>query len=260
LPIFGFVTTELSSTQIERYSRQILLKEIGGVGQLRLLRARVVLLGAGGLGSPAACYLAAAGVGRLIIADDDRVELSNLQRQILHSTERIGQAKAESAVQTLRALNPDVEVIPVTERVTPATVDDLVRQGDVVLDGSDTFATRYLLNAACLRGGKPLISAAVLGFEGQLSVFPHGIDPAAPCYQCLYPHPPEPGTTATCSSAGVLGALTGILGAWQAAEAIKVLLNIGDSLAGSLLLVNLLHGQVRRIRIPKDPACSLCSA
>ncbi len=250
----------LSPTQMERYSRQLLLKEIGGAGQTRLLQARVVVVGAGGLGSPAACYLAAAGVGQLILADDDRVELSNLQRQILHTTDRIGQAKTDSAAQALQALNPDVQVIPFTQRVTQETVDGLVQQGDLLLDGSDNFATRYLLNAACFRAGKPLVSAAVLGFEGQLSVFRHGVDNTAPCYQCLYPHPPAPEATPTCRSAGVLGAVTGILGAWQAAEAIKALLGVGDSLAGSLLLVNVLHGQIQRIRITKNPDCPLCGA
>ncbi|MBF0461985.1 MAG: molybdopterin-synthase adenylyltransferase MoeB [Magnetococcales bacterium] len=251
--------TELSPAQLERYSRQLLLKEVGGAGQLRLLQAQVVVVGAGGLGSSAACYLAAAGVGRLLIADDDRVELSNLQRQILHTTDRIGQAKTDSARQALYALNPEVEVIPFAARVTLATVDDLLRQGDLVLDGSDSFATRHLLNEACFRAGKPLISAAVLGFEGQLSTFRHGVDPQAPCYRCLYPHLPEPGATPTCRSAGVLGALTGILGAWQAAEAIKELLGVGDSLSGSLLLFNVLHGQVQRIRFGKNPACGVCA-
>ncbi|MEO5364126.1 MAG: molybdopterin-synthase adenylyltransferase MoeB [Magnetococcus sp. DMHC-8] len=249
----------LSPLQLERYSRQLLLKELGGVGQVRLLQARVVVVGAGALGSAAACYLAAAGVGRLFIADDDRVELSNLQRQILHTTDRIGQAKTASAVQALHALNPEVHVIPWTERVSAATVDGLVQRGDLVLDGSDNFATRHLLNEACFRAHKPLVSAAVLGFEGQLSVFRHGVDAAAPCYRCLYPHPPAPGTVPTCRTAGVLGAVTGILGAWQAAEAIKELLGVGESLAGSLLLINVLHGQVQRIRISKNPECSLCT-
>ncbi|MBF0399465.1 MAG: molybdopterin-synthase adenylyltransferase MoeB [Magnetococcales bacterium] len=243
---------------MERYARQLLLKEVGGAGQARLLRARVVLIGAGGLGSPAAYYLAAAGVGGLVIADDDRVEISNLQRQILHTTDRIGQTKTASALQALRALNPDIDLVPFTERVTDDTVDDLVRQGDLVIDGSDTFVTRYLLNRACFVAQKPLVSGAVLGFEGQLSLFLHGVDPAAPCYQCLYPDPPAVGTTATCRSGGVLGAVTGIVGAWQAAEAIKALLGVGESLAGYLLLINILHGQIQRIRIPKNPNCPLC--
>lgn len=253
------MVTELSTTQIERYARQILLKEVGGAGQLRLLNARVVLLGAGGLGSPAAYYLAAAGVGHLTIADHDRVDISNLQRQILHTTDRIGQPKTASALQALQALNPDIQLVPFTERVTAENVNALVRQGDLVLDGSDTFATRYLLNRACFVEKKPLVSAAVLGFEGQLSLFLHGVDATAPCYQCLYPDPPAPGAIPTCNSAGVLGAVTGVLGAWQAAEAIKVLLGVGESLAGKLLLINLLHGQIQRIRIAKNPACPLCS-
>ncbi|MEO5340520.1 MAG: molybdopterin-synthase adenylyltransferase MoeB [Magnetococcus sp. MYC-9] len=253
------MTTELSPAQIERYSRQILLREIGGGGQVRLLQGRVVVLGAGGLGSAAAFYLAAAGVGHLIIADQDRVELSNLQRQILHTTDRIGHAKTASAARTIASLNPEIQVTPFPHRVDERTVDALLHQGDLVVDGSDTFATRQLLNAACLRAGKPLISAAVLGFEGQLASFRHGVDPAAPCYRCLYPHPPQPGQTANCRTAGVLGALTGMLGAWQAAEAVKELLGIGDSLAGSLLLFNLLQGEVQRIRIVKNPECPVCA-
>ena len=251
--------TELASTHIERYARQILLPQIGGAGQLRLLNAHVVLVGVGGLGSAAAYYLAAAGVGHLTIADDDRVELSNLQRQIIHSTDRIGQTKTASAVQAISALNPEIQVTACTERVTEGTVAHLLQHGDLVIDGSDTFATRYLLNKACFYAKKPLISAAVLGFEGQLAAFRHGVDPSAPCYRCLYPHPPDPGATPTCRTAGVVGALTGILGAWQAAEAIKELLGVGDSLAGSLLLLNVLHGQLQRIRIAKDPACPLCA-
>ncbi|MBF0161707.1 MAG: molybdopterin-synthase adenylyltransferase MoeB [Magnetococcales bacterium] len=252
--------TELASSHIERYARQILLPEIGGAGQLRLLNARVVVLGAGGLGSAAALYLAAAGVGHLIIADHDRVELSNLQRQILHTTERVGQTKTASARQAIAALNPEVQVTLCTERILQEGVDALVQQGDLVVDGSDNFASRYLLNQACFLAKKPLVSAAVLGFEGQLTTFRHGVDATAPCYRCLYPHPPAPGSTPTCRSAGVLGALTGILGAWQAAEAIKELLGVGETLAGSLLLLNVLHGQWQRIRFAKNPACPLCAS
>jgi adenylyltransferase/sulfurtransferase len=210
-----------------------------------------VLVGAGGLGSPAAYYLAAAGVGHLVVVDDDRVELSNLQRQILHNTDRLGVEKAQSAALTLRALNPDTEVVPVLSRLTADTVQEIVAQGDLVLDGSDNFATRYLLNAACLQAGKPLISAAVLGFEGQLSTFRHGVDRTLPCYRCLYPELPPAGATPTCRSAGVLGA-------WQAAEAVKELLGIGVSLAGSLLLINLLHGQIMRIQVDKRADCPVC--
>ncbi|MBF0096189.1 MAG: molybdopterin-synthase adenylyltransferase MoeB [Magnetococcales bacterium] len=249
---------DFTTTQLQRYSRQLLLREVGGQGQARLLASRVVLVGAGGLGSPAALYLAAAGVGRLVIVDDDRVELSNLQRQILHDTDRLGVEKAQSAAQTLRALNPDTEVVPVLSRLSADTVQAVLAQGDLILDGSDNFATRYVLNEACWQAGKPLISAAVLGFEGQLSTFRHGVDRASPCYRCLYPEMPAAGSTPTCRSAGVLGAVAGVLGAWQAAEAIKELLGIGDSLAGSLLLLNLLHGQIMRIRVDKRADCPVC--
>lgn len=249
---------ELTPTQIERYSRQILLKEVGGVGQVRLLNATVVLLGAGGLGSAVAYYLAAAGVGHLVIADSDRVELSNLQRQILHTTRHIGQTKTESARRAIQALNPDIQVTTLSERVTEENVREIVQKGDLVVDGSDTFKTRYLLNEACFHTDKILISAAVLGFEGQLATFRHGVNPLSACYQCLYPHPPDPGVTPTCSTAGVLGALTGIMGSWQAAEAVKALLGVGDTFEDSLLLVNVLHGLFQHIRISKDPNCLLC--
>lgn len=250
---------DLTPTQIERYSRQILLKEVGGIGQARLLDATVVLLGAGGLGSPAAFYLAAAGVGHLVVADNDRVELSNLQRQILHTTDSIGQNKAASAQRTIHTLNPDIRVTPFPDRVTDDNVLDFVQQGDLVVDGGDTFQTRYLLNEACFRAGKTLVSAAVLGFEGQLTTLHHGVNPSSPCYQCFYPQPPDPGQTPTCSTAGVLGALTGIMGSWQAAEAVKILLGIGRTLEGSLLLINVLDGIFQRIAISKDPDCPLCS-
>ena len=249
---------ELTPTLIERYSRQILLKEIGGMGQVRLLNATVVLIGAGGLGSPTAFYLAAAGVGHIIIADSDRVELSNLQRQILHTTDHIGQTKTQSAAKAIHALNPNIKVDTFADRVTDANVREIVQKGDLVIDGSDTFKTRYLLNWACFHAGKILISAAVLGFEGQLSTFRHGVNPSSPCYQCIYPQPPDPSMTPTCNTTGVLGALTGIIGSWQAAEAVKELLGVGETLDGSLLLINVLHGLFQRIHIPKDPNCPLC--
>ena len=253
------VDMKLTPPQMDRYSRQILLQGIGGIGQARLLNATVVLLGAGGLGSPVALYLAAAGVGHLVIADHDRVELSNLQRQILHNHHSLNQLKTESAAHNLRALNPDIKVTQFSEQVTEHNVQAFVQQGDLVIDGSDTFKMRYLLNRTCFHAGKILISAAVLGFEGQISTFRHGITPSSPCYQCLYPHIPESTLQPTCQTAGVLGALAGIIGSWQAAEAIKELLEIGESLDGSLLLINVLHGVVQRIRISKDPECPLCA-
>lgn len=246
----------LSEKQIELYSRQIILKEIGGVGQSKLLDSTVFILGAGGLGSPAALYLAAAGVGHLVIADGDRVELSNLQRQILHTAARVGQAKADSAVSTLNALNPNIKVTAISERVTENNVVELLGYSDLVLDGSDNFATRYLLNESCLQLKKKLISGAVLGFEGQIATFAHGVDPAAPCYRCLFPSPPV--SAPTCSSAGVLGAVVGTVGTLQAAEAIKALLGIGEELVGSMLLVNVLDNIFHRITIPKRSGCSTC--
>lgn len=251
---------ELTAPQIERYSRQILLREVGGKGQARLLDATVLLLGAGGLGSPAAYYLAAAGVGHLVIADGDRVERSNLQRQILHTTDRIGQTKAASAARAILELNPEVEVTTFPSQVTSDNIKELIQKVDLVIDGSDTFETRYLLNEACFHAGKTLVSAAVLGFEGQLTTFRHGLYPSSPCYQCLYPSraPRNLSATPTCATAGVLGALTGITGSWQAAEAVKELLGIGHTLDGSLLLINVLHGLFQRIQIPKDPHCTLC--
>ncbi|MBF0446998.1 MAG: HesA/MoeB/ThiF family protein [Magnetococcales bacterium] len=246
----------LSEDQIKRYSRQIILKEIGGLGQARLLDSTVFILGAGGLGSPAALYLAAAGVGHLIIADHDQVELSNLQRQILHTTARLGADKVVSAQQTLQSLNPDVRVTPIKQRITEENIGPLLASCDLVLDGSDNFSTRYMLNDHCLIQGKILISAAVLGFEGQIATFSHGIDRRSPCYRCLFPVPPT--FAPTCSSSGVLGATVGTLGTLQAAEAIKILLGVGQNLSGSLLLVNLLDTVFHRIQIPKRPDCPTC--
>jgi molybdopterin-synthase adenylyltransferase len=246
----------LSEDQIERYSRQIILKEIGGVGQATLLDSTVFILGAGGLGSPAALYLAAAGIGHLVIADSDRVELSNLQRQILHTTDRVGEAKVVSAEKAIRAINPDINVTTISERITEQNVGSLLAGSDLVLDGSDNFPTRYLLNEACLSQGKRLVSAAVLGFEGQIATFSHGVDPNSPCYRCLFPSPPE--FAPTCSSAGVLGAVVGMLGTLQAAEAVKVLLGIGQGLSGSMLLINILDNIFHRITIPKLPDCPTC--
>ncbi|MBF0181028.1 MAG: HesA/MoeB/ThiF family protein [Magnetococcales bacterium] len=255
-------TPMLSNDQMVRYSRQILLRQIGGVGQRRLAAASVFILGAGGLGSPAACYLAAAGVGHLVIADGDRVELSNLQRQILHATDRIGLLKTESAARTLRAINPEVRITAFSERIDENNMQNAIAGCDLIVDGSDNFATRYLLNRAAKEAGKVLISGAVLGFEGQIATFRHGVDPAAPCYRCLYPIGEEAAgneTVPTCATAGVLGAVTGVVGSWQAAEAIKELLGIGASLAGSLMLINLLDGIVHRVRMAKDPGCPVCA-
>lgn len=254
--------TTLSPEQIQRYSRQILLKAISGAGQTRLKNATVFLLGAGGLGSPAAFYLAAAGIGHLIIADSDRIELSNLQRQILHTTDRIGTFKAESAAQTLQALNPQIRITPITSHITKDNIHKVIADCDLIVDGSDNFPTRYLLNEVCMEVKKVLIFGAVLGFEGQIATFRHGVDPTTPCYQCLYPRSNPTNTEEslpTCATAGVLGAVAGVIGAYQAAEAIKEILGNQPTLAGSLLLINLFDGLFHRIQLPKDPNCPICN-
>ena len=249
----------LTEEQIERYARQIVMRQIGGVGQERLLGATVFLLGAGGLGSPVAYYLAAAGIGHLIIADGDRVERSNLQRQILHTSGRIGTFKAESAAHTLRELNPGIRVTPVTRVITADNVAEWVEASTLVVDGSDSFDTRFLLNDWCRTLHKPLVSGAVLGFEGQVATFRHGLDPMQPCYRCLHPDPPTAGMAPTCATAGVLGAVAGMVGCQQAIETVKELLGIGDSLSGSVLLINTLDGVFQRIRLRKNPDCPACA-
>lgn len=245
----------LSDDQIERYSRQIILPEVGGRGQTRLLRASALLIGCGGLGTPCAQYLAAAGVGRLILADSDAVELNNLQRQILHATPDVGRAKVESAAAKLRALNPDCAIEPFPHRVTPDNVFDLMKDCDVVVDGSDNFRTRYLMNDACVLAKKPLVHAGILRWDGQaLTIIPG----RGPCYRCLFPDPPEPGSVGTCAEAGILGAVAGILGAIQAAEALKILLGAGEPLVGRLFTINAQSMTARTITIARNPRCVLC--
>jgi molybdopterin/thiamine biosynthesis adenylyltransferase/rhodanese-related sulfurtransferase len=245
---------------LERYSRHLLLPQVGLEGQQRLEAARVLLVGAGGLGSPAAFYLAAAGVGSLRIVDDDRVERSNLQRQILHTEAALGSPKVESARRALTAMNPRVEVEAVQERVTSANIDRLIAQVDLVIDGADNFPLRYLLNDACIKHAKPLVYGAVHRFEGQVSVFDAGRHRGfAPCYRCLFPEPPRPEDAPNCAEAGVLGVLPGVIGLLQANEAIKLLLGIGDSLAGRLLGFDALAGRFRETRLGPDPQCPVCA-
>jgi molybdopterin/thiamine biosynthesis adenylyltransferase len=246
-----------SRPELQRYSRHILLREVGAVGQAKLRAASVLIVGAGGLGSPLALYLAAAGIGTLGLVDHDTLELSNLQRQIAHSTARIGQNKAASAAETLSALNPEVRVDIHARRMNPATALELIPRYDVICDGTDNFETRFLLGDACHLLGKPLVSAAVLRFEGQLSVF-HGHDGANPCHRCLHPEPPPPGLVPTCSEAGVLGAVTGVMGTLQATEVLKLILGIGETLIGKLLLWDALDARFRTVRLKRDPACALC--
>lgn len=244
----------------ERYSRHLKLPEVGEAGQRRLEAARVVLIGAGGLGSPAAYYLAAAGVGTLRLADDDVVDRSNLQRQILHADARIGMAKAESARLALTALNPRTRIETVAARVTAANVEDVLAGADVVIDGADNFAARYLLNDACVKLGLPLVYGAVHRFEGQVSVFAAGRRRGvAPCYRCLFPEPPPPEAAPNCSEAGVLGVLPGVIGMLQATEALKLLLDLGTPLSGRLLHFDALGLRFRETRLSADPQCPVCA-
>lgn len=245
---------------LERYSRHLRLPQVGLEGQRRLAQSRVLMVGAGGLGSPAAYYLAAAGVGTIVLADDDVVDRSNLQRQILHTEARIGVPKVESARQSLAALNPRVDVQAVPVRVTADTVDALVSGVDLVLDGADNFPVRYLLSDACVQHGKPLVYGAVHRFEGQVSVFDAGRQRGeAPCYRCLFPEPPAPEDAPNCAEAGVLGVLPGVIGLLQATEALKLLLGLGQSLSGRLLHFDALAMRFRETRLRADPACPGCA-
>ncbi len=244
----------------ERYSRHLRLPQVGVDGQRKLETARVLLIGAGGLGSPAAYYLAAAGVGTLRIADDDVVDRSNLQRQILHTESSIGTPKVDSAARTLSALNPRTRVEPVAERVSSANVERLLEAVDVVVDGADNFPARYLLNDACVKLGKPLVYGAVHRFQGQTSVFDAGRHRGhAPCYRCLFPEPPPPEAAPNCAEAGVLGVLPGVIGLIQATEAIKLILGIGVSLSGRLLHFDALSMRFRETRLAADPDCEVCA-
>jgi adenylyltransferase/sulfurtransferase len=245
---------DFTEDQVRRYARHILLPEVGGIGQARLLESKVLVIGAGGLGSPLIMYLAAAGVGTIGVVDDDQVDLSNLQRQVLHATERVGASKAESARAAVAAINPDVRVVAHAERIDAANAMRLVEGYDIVADGSDNFPTRFLVNDACRLAGKTLVSAAVLRFDGQLATF----KAPGPCYRCLYPSEPPEGEVPTCAQAGVLGAMAGVMGTLQATEVLKEILGIGDSLSGSLLIVDGLSTGFRKIRLRPDPACALC--
>lgn len=251
---------DFSEDQIHRYARHIILDEVGGVGQEKLLNARVLVVGAGGLGSPLLMYLAAAGIGTLGIVDDDHVSLSNLQRQIAHTTERVGDAKTASAAETLGALNPDARVVAHNVRVGPDNVAALIADYDVVADGSDNFPTRFLLNDACHLVGKTLVSAAVLRFDGQLSTFKSYLGGVHPCYRCIYPAPPPEELILSCAEGGVLGALAGTMGTLQATEVIKEILGIGESLSGTLIIYEGLATAFRKVRVKPDPACALCGA
>lgn len=245
----------MSDAQQRRYSRHLLVPEVGEEGQFKLLDSKVLLIGAGGLGSPAAFYLAAAGVGTLGIIDADVVDESNLQRQILHNTERVGKYKAESAKETIQALNPDVNVVTYIERLDEENVHRIIADYDVIIDGTDNFPTRYLLNDAAVIQNKPVIHGSVFRFEGQLTVFkPY----EGPCYRCMFPEPPPPALAPSCAEAGVLGVLPGIIGLLQATEAIKLLLGIGEPLVGRLMTYDALAGEFNELRLFRDPNCLAC--
>jgi molybdopterin/thiamine biosynthesis adenylyltransferase/rhodanese-related sulfurtransferase len=248
--------TTLGPEQRARYSRHLLIPEVGVEGQTKLLNSRVLLIGAGGLGSPASLYLAAAGVGTLGIVDDDRVDASNLQRQIAHSTETLGDWKADSAKATIEALNPDVNVVTYKERLTSENVERILGDGwDVILDGADNFPTRYLVNDASIWHGIPVVHGSIYRFEGQVTVFK---PQEGPCYRCLFPQPPPPELAPSCSEGGVLGVLPGIVGSLQANETIKLLLGIGEPLVGRLLLFDALETEFSEVRLKKDSACPVC--
>jgi sulfur-carrier protein adenylyltransferase/sulfurtransferase len=245
----------LTDTQRERYRRHIMIGEVGEAGQLRLLDSRVALVGAGGLGSPIAYYLAAAGVGTIGLIDDDRVERSNLQRQILHAEPRIGQAKVRSAAETLTALNPDIRVAQHELRLDPSNVESLLKDYELVIDGTDNVTTRYVINDACVRLKIPMVYGAIFGFEGQVSAFwPAGPRPS-PCYRCLFPEPPPRELAPNCAEAGVLGVLPGIVGTVMAAEALKLLLGIGEPMIGRLMTFDALAGMFSELTIERDPTC-----
>jgi sulfur-carrier protein adenylyltransferase/sulfurtransferase len=246
----------LSAEQKQRYSRHLLIPEVGAAGQAKLLDSKALLIGAGGLGSPASLYLAAAGVGTIGIVDFDVVDISNLQRQIVHTTDRVGERKVESARKSIHALNPDIDVVAHEEMLVADNVERIIAGYDVILDGTDTFETRYTLNDAAVAAGIPVVHASVFRFEGQLTTF---IPFEGPCYRCLYPTPPPPELAPGCSVAGVLGVVPGILGLLQATEALKVLLGIGNTLAGRLLLFDALESEFTELRLRRDPECPICS-
>lgn len=247
-----FVFTE---EQIRRYSRHIILPEVGGKGQRKLLSSKVLLVGLGGLGSPAALYLAAAGVGTLGLVDFDQVELSNLQRQVIHATPDLGKPKVNSARETIESINPDVTVVEYHQRLGSSNVMEIIKDYDLVIDGTDNFSTRFLLNDACVLAEKTCIYGAVFRFEGQVSVFD---STRGPCYRCFMPHLPPPGSVPSCQEAGVLGVLPGTIGLLQATEAIKLILGIGRPLIGRLLLLDALEMEFQEVRLRKNPRCPAC--
>ncbi|MCL5962325.1 MAG: molybdopterin-synthase adenylyltransferase MoeB [Chloroflexi bacterium] len=254
IPALAGGATPFSEDQIRRYSRHIILPEVGGKGQRKLLNSKVLLIGAGGLGSPAALYLAAAGVGTLGIVDFDEVDLSNLQRQVMHHVHDLGRPKVTSAAETIADINPDVKVVPYPVRLASDNVMGIIADYDVIVDGCDNFATRYLVNDACVLAGKPYVYGSIFRFEGQSTVFA----PGRGCYRCLFPTPPPPGMVPSCQEAGVLGVLPGIIGVIQATEAVKLILGAGETLVGRLLLYDALVMEFREVKIRRDARCPIC--
>ncbi len=246
---------DLREEQIERYSRQIILPEVGGVGQKKLLNAKVLIIGCGGLGSPCAYYLASAGVGKIGLVDSDKVELNNLQRQIIHFKEDIGKLKTESAKEKINYINPDVEVMTYPIRVTSENIMDIIKDYDIIVDGSDNFPTRYLVNDACVLLNKPFSHAGILRFDGQATTI---IPYQGPCYRCIFPEPPPPGVVPSCQEAGILGVVAGILGVIQATEVIKYIIGKGELLVGKLLVFNALEMNFRKLNIQRNSNCSIC--
>ncbi|MBI4844272.1 MAG: molybdopterin-synthase adenylyltransferase MoeB [Nitrospirae bacterium] len=246
---------DFTEEQLQRYSRHIILPEVGGKGQKKISGSRVLIAGAGGLGCPVGYYLAAAGVGTIAMVDNDVVELSNLQRQIAHSVRTLGMNKAESAKNTFEALNPDVNVVTIKERLNSKNILGLIKDYDIVVDGTDNFPTRYLINDACVLAGKPLVSGAILRFEGQVTTILPG---EGHCYRCLFEEPPPPGLVPSCQEAGVLGVLPGVVGALQAAEVLKLVLGKGKPLSNQLLIYDALGVNFRKVKVPKNPDCKVC--
>jgi molybdopterin/thiamine biosynthesis adenylyltransferase len=246
---------EFNDDQLMRYSRHIILPEVGGKGQEKIAKAKVFIVGAGGLGCPVGYYLTAAGVGTIALIDNDSVEMSNLQRQIAHSVDTIGMPKVESAKKTFESLNPDVKIVALQKRISKDDILELIRDYDIVVDGSDNFPTRYLVNDACVMAGKPLVSGAILRFEGQVTTIVPG---DGPCYRCLFEEPPPPGLVPSCQEAGVLGVLPGVIGGLQATEVLKLILGKGEVLKGELLIYNALKTTFRKVKVPRNPACPVC--
>jgi adenylyltransferase/sulfurtransferase len=247
---------KFTEDQLQRYSRHIILPEVGEQGQIKILKAKVFIVGAGGLGSPVGFYLSAAGVGRIALIDNDEVDLSNLQRQIAHNTKTIGKPKVESAKNTFESLNPDCHIIPIKQRLTKLNILDLIKDYDIVVDCSDNYATRFLVNDACVMAKKPLVTGAIFKFEGQLTVVVPG---EGPCYRCLFEEPPPPGILPSPQGVGLLGVIPGVIGTLQAAEVLKLIVGTGHILKGELLIYDALKPSFRKVKIPKNPDCPVCS-